>query len=268
MTGLCCLNRRRFITGSAALAAMPSASLSSPQTMTMAIPDWVGLAFDHGAGPEGLWIDIGTEVSSSIQKKGGPLILVERRPAAAIYGDLAVGRTQLAMLPLGAGAPPPGSTGAVRRVARVHGEFGYVAVTRRGRRVRALTDFVGSSIGVPSGSCCFPGLSDDPTIVKTQMESEAAPLMTLHGRIDASVVLDLDFGHYIDTHGFDPAEFRVARMYDPLNAWVFAHDGIPQEVDGLIREVVQRLQGQGLVRDLLDKYRRSAPPIGELPDIR
>jgi len=236
--------------------------------MTMAIPDWVGLAFDHGAGPEGLWVDIGTELSAAIQRSGGPLILVDRRPAAQIYGDLAVGRTQLAMLPLGAGAPPPGSTGAVRRIARVHGEFGYVAVTRRGRRIRALTDFVGSSVGVPNGSCCFPGLSDDPTIVKTPLESEAAPLMTLHGRIDASVVLDLDFGHYIDTHGFDPQEIRVARMYDPLDAWVFAHDGIDPAVDGLIRDKIEMLIRQDVIRPLLEKYRKSAPPIGDRPDIR
>ncbi|MEM6490314.1 MAG: hypothetical protein AAF684_00180 [Pseudomonadota bacterium] len=236
--------------------------------MTMAIPDWVGLAFDHGAGPEGLWFDIGSEIAAEVRQNGGPLILVERRPAAEIYGDLAVGRTQLAMLPLGAGAPPPGGAAEVRRIARLHGDFGYVAVTRRGRRVRALTDFVGSTVGVPRGSCCFPGLSDDPTIVKTPLESEAAPLMTLHGRIDASVVLDLDFGHYIDTHGFDPAEFRVARMYDPLEGWVFAHGGIDAEVDGVLRDAVRKLVGNGFVGDLLTQYRRSAPPIGEAPDIR
>jgi len=253
--------------GLAALAATPKAA-SSAQTMTMAIPDWVGLAFDHGAGPEGLWIDIGTEISAAVQRSGGPLILVERREAGQIYGDLAVGRTQLAMLPLGAGAPPPGSTGAVRRVAKLHSDFGYVAVTRRGRRVRQLSDFVGYSVGVPRGSCCFPGLSDDPTIVKTPLESEAAPLMTLHGRIDASVVLDLDFGHYIDTHGFDPQEFRIARMYDPLDAWVFAHGGIGEDVDKLLREVVAGLQKRDVIRPLLEHYRRSAPPIGENPDIR
>ena len=198
---------------------------------------------------------------SWLRARGGPLLLVTITPATQIYGDLAVGRAQLAMLPLGVGAPPPGAAGAARRIGRVHGGFGYIAVTRRGRKVTKLSEFVGTAVGVPRGSCCFPRLSDDPTIEKVPMESEAAPLMTLHGRINASVVLDLDFAHYIDFHGFDPEEFRVARLYDPLEAWIFANDRVDPVIDAKLKDELATTMMKDQIAEMLTRYRISAPPM-------
>lgn len=230
----------------AALFAMAFAGAAAAQ-QRLVVPDWVGLSYDHGAGPDGVW----WRMANAIAQADDRGLDVDMAPMARLVRAVDLGESTFVILPSGAGAPSHPKS--VRSVGTLHKDFRFVVVSRD--PITALESLRGHIVSAPLGLGVLPGVSDDPRIALSLTSSEGALDMINSGRVQAAVMLDLDLAHMSAIHGVDIHDFAITIFHAALTAHIYAAEHVMDGRAARLAEIVETLRVNGVFDEILRPYR-------------
>lgn len=225
--------------------------------VSFAVVEWGGLTYRDEAGkPAGPWYDIMLRLVEETGLEAELLPL----PLPRIFRRLDHGETDLTLFTTNIGDKvlkvTPETTDGYHRVALVHDRTGIVVVTRKAVDIETYADMHGMRAAIGIGGCCFAGFSDNDAIQKVEVPDQVILKMLLAGRVDAGVLLDLDYYYYVTKAGFDRTQFSAPVLTTPLEAWIHRRSDFTDEaVLSKVRAAADRLRQAGVFDRILADYR-------------
>ncbi|WP_115936448.1 substrate-binding periplasmic protein [Aestuariispira insulae] len=226
------------------------------EPLRLAVVEWGGLTYkDNNGQYTGPWFDIMTRIVASLGQDTELLVL----PLPRIFRRLDIGETDLTLfttnlgqkfLDMGNGHEP------YHRVVLVHQETGIVIVGRKESQFTGYADLNGHRAAIGIGGCCFAGFSDNPKIEKLQVPDNVILKMVTAGRVEAGILLDLDYNFYVTHAGFNAADYSPPVVATPLEAWIHKTKHFKDNAAlKRVTETVNRLRTQGVFDRILARYR-------------
>lgn len=225
--------------------------------LRFAVVEWGGLTYRDARGqPTGPWFDMMVAITDDLSMETELLVL----PLPRIFRRLDHGETDLTLFTTNIGAEvlkvDPAAEHGYHRVALVHRDTGIVVVGRKDLLIKDYHDLNGMRAAIGIGGCCFQGFSDNDAIEKLQVPDNVILKMIDAGRVDAGVLLDLDYNYYVTHAGFDIDRYSRPVLTTPLEAWVHRrHDFTDDVALSKVRATVDRLYRNGTFQEILARYR-------------
>lgn len=244
-----------LILSSLALLWLTATAHSEP--LRLAVVEWGGLTYRDEAGkPTGPWYDIMVKITEEL----GPEAELAVLPLPRIFRRLDHGETDLTLFTTNPGQKAlyvdPEKKEGYHRVALVHEKTGIMVLGRVGSDFSGYQDLNGLKAAIGIGGCCFAGFSDNPEIEKMEVPDNVILRMVSARRVDAGILLDLDYNFYVTHGGYNRADYADPVMATPLEAWIHRREGFTNEaVLNRVAEIVDRMRQEGRFEKVLKAYR-------------